>query len=263
MDRKRIIFDTETFPEEVRLLIGNADLYDSSSSGDARVFFIDREEGFFLKRAASGTLSREARMTEVFHGLGLTAGLLSYVSSGGYDYLLTERVPGEDCVHPDHLADPVRLADILGERLRALHDLQVEGSPGEDLTALFVRSVREGLEAGCFSPKKYRGLWDFSSEREAREEAGRGIDSLRGDVLIHGDYCLPNVLLRGWRFSGFVDLGLAGMGDPHVDLMWGIWSLRYNLKTDRFTDRFLDAYGRDRVDEEMLRRVAAMNAVAL
>ena len=263
MDRKRIRCDTGSFPEEIRLLIGDADLYDSSSSGDARVFFIDRDGGFFLKRAAEGTLSREARMTEAFHGMGLTAGVLSYVSRGGYDYLLTERVPGEDCVHPDHLADPVRLAGILGERLRALHDLNAAGSPGKDWSTLFVRSVREGLKAGCFNPKKYQGLWDFSSAQEAREEAERGIASLRDDVLIHGDYCLPNVLLKSWRFSGFVDLGLAGMGDPHVDLMWGIWSLRYNLKTDRFTGRFLDAYGRDRVEDEMLRRVAAMDAVAM
>ena len=64
-------------------------------------------------------------------------------------------------------------------------------------------------------------------------------------------------MLDDWRFSGFIDLGNGGVGDRHIDLFWGIWSLGFNLKTDRYADRFLDAYGRDRVEPELLRIVAA------
>ena len=80
---------------------------------------------------------------------------------------------------------------------------------------------------------------------------------LQQDVLLHGDYCLPNVILDNWQFSGFVDVDSGGVGDRHIDLFWGIWSLGFNLKTQAYRDRFLDAYGRDRVDTEMLRVVAA------
>ena len=41
------------------------------------------------------------------------------------------------------------------------------------------------------------------------------------------------------------------------DLFWGMWSLQFNLKTDRYKDRVVDAYGRDRVEEEMFRTIAA------
>ena len=75
--------------------------------------------------------------------------------------------------------------------------------------------------------------------------------------MIHGDYCLPNLLLEDWRFSGFIDLGNAGIGDRHMDLFWGAWSLRFNLKTDAWCRRFLDAYGRDQIDPELLRSIAA------
>ncbi|MBQ4193623.1 MAG: aminoglycoside phosphotransferase [Clostridia bacterium] len=37
---------------------------------------------------------------------------------------------------------------------------------------------------------------------------------------------------------------------------------RDNLKTDMWGDRFLDAYGRDAVEEERLRAAAAAEAVA-
>ncbi len=37
---------------------------------------------------------------------------------------------------------------------------------------------------------------------------------------------------------GFIDLGNGGVGDRHIDLFWGAWTLFYNLKTDRHTERF-------------------------
>ena len=80
---------------------------------------------------------------------------------------------------------------------------------------------------------------------------------LKTDTLIHGDYCLPNVMLDNWRFSKFIDVGNGGIGDRHVDLFWGIWSLGFNVKSDAYRDRFLDAYGREAVEEEMLPIIGA------
>ena len=80
---------------------------------------------------------------------------------------------------------------------------------------------------------------------------------LKTDTLLHGDYCLPNILLNNWNFSGFIDLGNGGVGDRHIDLFWGAWTLFFNLKTDRYRDRFLDAYGREDVEEDMFPIIAA------
>jgi kanamycin kinase len=63
--------------------------------------------------------------------------------------------------------------------------------------------------------------------------------------------------LDNWRFSGFIDLASGGVGDRHVDIYWAMWSLGYNLKTDKYSGRFMDAYGRNLIDEERLRVVAA------
>ena len=80
-------------------------------------------------------------------------------------------------------------------------------------------------------------------------------------VLVHGDYCLPNVMLDNWRFSGFIDVGGGGIGDRHIDLYWGCWSLQYNLKDSRWCSRFLDAYGRQDVDPDKLRILHALETV--
>jgi kanamycin kinase len=75
---------------------------------------------------------------------------------------------------------------------------------------------------------------------------------------LHGDYCLPNIILDDWQFSGFIDLDNSGVGDRHVDLFWATWTLFFNLKTDKYRERFIDAYGREKVDEDMLRAIAAI-----
>jgi kanamycin kinase len=64
----------------------------------------------------------------------------------------------------------------------------------------------------------------------------------RGHVLVHGDYCLPNVLVTDGVLTGLIDVGQTGLGDPRVDLAAGVWSLQYNFGPGHGRE-FLDAYG--------------------
>lgn len=81
---------------------------------------------------------------------------------------------------------------------------------------------------------------------------------LKNDTLLHGDYCLPNIILDDWKFSGFIDIDCGGIGDKHIDIFWGIWTLYFNLKTDKFTNRFIEAYGKDKINPNILRLIAAI-----
>ncbi len=62
-------------------------------------------------------------------------------------------------------------------------------------------------------------------------------------TVIHGDFCLPNIILHRSRVSGFVDLGQVTVGDPWEDYAWCLWSLEYNLKTDAYNQLLLDKIG--------------------
>lgn len=64
-----------------------------------------------------------------------------------------------------------------------------------------------------------------------------------GDCFIHGDFCLPNILAKDGEVSGFIDLEAGGIGDPWMDYAWCIWSLEYNLGTNRYTGLLLDELG--------------------
>ena len=243
-------------PEEIRAIGRGAEVYDSSCSPEARVYFIDRDGGYYLKVGTANSLRREAEMTAYFYKKGLGTEILSYVS-GEKDIMLSRAVAGLDCTSDIYLAEPKRLCDLLAERLRMLHELDASDCPVKDRVGEYIALAEANYHADSYNKEHFPDSFGFRSGEEAYAFLQNGKHLLGNECLIHGDYCLPNVMLDDWKFSGFIDLGAAGMGDRHIDLFWGRWTLEFNLHTDEYGERFLDAYGRDKVDEEKLRVVAA------
>ena len=245
------------FPACFHNLLENCHIYDSSCSDAAKVFFLDKDSGLFLKSAAKGTLAKEAALDRYFHAKGLGAEVLAYETLE-QDWLLTRQIPGEDCTHEMYRADPKRLCDITAERLRMLHDTGYENCPVSDRTAQYLDNARKNYAAGTYDTELFPDNWGYATAEEAWRVVEDGGKYLQTSTLLHGDYCLPNILLDNWKFSGFIDLDAGGVGDRHVDLFWGIWSLQFNLKTDAYRERFLDVYGRQDVNEELFRLIAAI-----
>jgi kanamycin kinase len=75
-----------------------------------------------------------------------------------------------------------------------------------------------------------------------------------GNVLIHGDYSLPNVLVTSGRLSGLVDVGRCGLGQPDADLAAGVWTLQHNFGRG-FAGDFLDAYGWPPMTEQAVEKL--------
>ena len=78
MKRTQITPNLQDFPSQFHLLLTDAAVFDSSCSPQARVWFVDKDGGFYLKRSARGTLEKEAAMTRFFHEKGLAAEALAY-----------------------------------------------------------------------------------------------------------------------------------------------------------------------------------------
>ncbi len=257
MKRTRIQPDFTQFPEEFHSLLEKYPLFDSSCSKDARVFFLDGEGGIYLKAAPKGSLQTEADMTRFFHSKHLSAEVLGY-QSNEKDFLLTRAVPGEDCLDAAYLSDPKRLCDTLAIVLRQLHDTLHAGCPVTDRCGIYLEEAAQGYARGYYEADLFNPDSGFSTAEESWAEIQANGCHLTNNALLHGDYCLPNILLQSWAFSGFIDLGKAGIGDRHFDIFWGAWSLNFNLKTNAYYDRFLDVYGRDVIQPELLRTIAAL-----
>ena len=239
-------------PESLRPFADRAPLYDSSCSPDARVWFADRDGGFFIKTAPKGTLKKEAQMNAFFHSRGFGAEVLAYTQEEA-DWMVTRAVPGEDCTHPMYCGDPKRLSETTGQLLRLLHDTDASDCPVTNRNETYVATALRNHDAGIARPE----FGDYKTPEDAWAVVQANLDCLDSRVLLHGDYCLPNILMDNWKFTGFIDVGSGGIGDRHIDLYWGCWTLLYNLKDARWCSRFLDAYGRQEVETEKLRILAA------
>ncbi len=243
-------------PPEICRFIADAKIYDSSCSDAASVYFIDKNGGYYLKSSGKGELEKEAAMTEYFHSKEIGAEVLNYTSRDR-DWLLTAALPGEDCTWAGYLSEPARLCDALAEELRKLHETDFGDCPVKDRIDSYISLVEHNYRTGQYDKSESAENFGYKNADEAYRVFCEGKDLFHRDVLLHGDYCLPNIVLKNWKLSGFIDVGNGGVGDRHIDLFWGVWSLWYNLKTDRYGSRFLDAYGRDAVEPGMLRVVAA------
>lgn len=232
MKRTEVSFDIHTVPAAVRQHIEGAVMYDSSCSELARTYLAMGAERTFLKIGAKGALERESAMMRFLNGHKIAPKVIAYETDSANDYLLTEAVPGEDGTEAIHLENPAKLAAVFGESLRMLHTLPAKGCPYPDRTAEMIEDIKRKRDSADIL---------FESGYQPKD-----------DVIIHGDYCLPNIIMDRYAFKGFIDVGFGGIGDKHYDLYWGLWTLLYNVKTDRYHDIFLDAYGRQDVDAEGL-----------
>jgi kanamycin kinase len=240
--------DANSLPDEISPYIAGSRTFDYSFSERAKTYFLDRDGGYFLKTGPKKSLNQQALMMRHLHKLGFTSRMLRYISCDE-DFLLMEKVEGEPCVESKYLARPKLLAKAIGESLRKLHDSPTEGCPIKGVTSSLIPLAHAGYKSGRHDPWMIAAA-GFSGPEDAYEFLTGNEDKLVEDSNIHGDACLPNILLNDFEFSGFIDFEGGGLGDRHFDLLWAIWSLEYNLKTADYKELFLNSYGLDAFDIE-------------
>lgn len=255
MKKQLVTLDIDSFPKEIQPFLQNAKVYDSSCHSFASVYYLD--SGFYLKTDEKGYLEREARQTQYFFAKGLGVEQILYLSEDR-DYMVTRAAIGEDATHA--LEDPDMLCDVMAKTLLALHRQPTEGAAVSVRMRRYLNCV-ETLKDRNFDPAVVMDRFSIRSKEEAVQIIEENKERLRLDTLIHGDACLPNVILDHGKFRCFIDFNLSGLGDKHVDLYWMIWSLEHNLKSEKYVDYFLDAYGRSNFDYDMLRVVAAFESI--
>ena len=259
MEARKTEMDAALFPDKIKAYVLGAETMDFSRSPRAKTYFIDRDEGYFLKIAPRDALAHEAAMMTYFFNKNMTARVCDYISDGDTDYLVMERVKGHNCLWEEYVNAPEKLSVVLGESVRRLHDLDHDDCPKKGINSFIVPLAHKKYQSNDID------VWlleysDYKTPEDAYRFLCEHEQGLVEDVCLHGDPSLPNILLENFKLSGFIDFDGGGIGDRHFDLLWVVWSLSFTLKTNGFKDRFLDAYGRDKFDVNRYNLCIALRA---
>jgi kanamycin kinase len=163
-------------------------------------------------------------------------------------WLLTEGIDGIDATAAVYRKDVTALVNRLAEGLRRFHSAPVRACPFQFRTADAVQLVLDRLETGQIdAARDFHPEFAALTAEAAVDELVASVPETDDVVVCHGDYCVPNILLRGTEVVGFVDLGELGVADRWWDLAVATWSLTWNFGPG-YEDRFLESYGVPRDD---------------
>ena len=187
----------------------------------------------------------------------------------GTRFLLMSRIPEMHLCKPEILDDQALLAELVAEGLRQLWAVDISGCPADRTLDQKFKEIEAGIRNGTitmedarqeetYGPNGFRSpseLFDWLVKHRPEEEK----------VLIHGDYCLPNIFCDGRKLNGFIDLGQAGIADKWFDIEMVSWSMWANSTGQfggkcRAFDRNLlfDALGMQ-PDDEKIRYYSLLN----
>jgi len=248
-------WDFSKIPAEIRSLVGSLPYrVDQVGCAPSKVIFY--ANNLVLKvDAVNEESNTEIMMMKWLFGKIPVPKVIASSQAGGYNYLLTEKLEGKMAIDEFYLNRPEELVRLLGQGLKRLWKVNIADCPYKNDIANKLRLAKILIQTGQVDvddaePGTF-GIWGFSDPQALYEylDANRPAEEL---VFSHGDYCLPNVFFSKNEVSGFLDLGRSGIADKWQDIALCVRSLKYNLKTDAYRERFFKELGIE-PDEEKIR----------
>lgn len=169
---------------------------------------------------------------------------------GETQYLVMTQMEGVTGIHPDVTGDPASLVREFANGLQEVHALSTESCTLDWRMSRFIPWAEGLIESGALDELIPEGEpRTFLAEKlsDIKETVPREEDL----VFTHGDYCLPNVIFKEGRLSGYINLGYAGVGDRYLDLVAARGTIRRNLG-EEWIGPFFQAYGLEEPDPEKL-----------
>jgi aminoglycoside phosphotransferase len=217
----------------------------------------------FLKSRAIGSpptarpLFDEAERLGWMYAVGLPVpAVLQYHEWKGREYLLLTAVPGSDAAAPRSSDQHAAVIGALAAGLRTLHATNISACPFDQSTPVRVAAAESRMRAGLVRDDDFDASRQGRSARDLHAELLASRPASEDRVFTHGDYCTPNVMLvddgaGGFRVSGFIDCGNAGIADRYQDLALCARSVASNFGA-QWVPVLFARYGIEQPDEAKL-----------
>lgn len=168
----------------------------------------------------------------------------------GVEYLLMEKILGLPAFKYSGLCYK------LGKELRKIHDLyEYNPSFTNNSTDALLKQVL--IKIDSILPQIFELYPDFTKESVIQFMIENKPEN---DVLVHGDYSLPNILVDSNENIGFIDLGDVSISSKYFDFFYFVKSLKRNKKIDELSD-FMSGYGIEEFDPIIMKWMEIMDII--
>lgn len=247
-------WDFSKIPAEIRTWVENQP-YRLDQVGCAASKVIFYANNLVLKvDTVNEESNNEIVMTKWLFGKLPVPKVIGSSQADGYNYLLSQKLDGKMAIDDFYLSRPEQLVRLLAQGLKRLWKVDITDCPYRNDVANKLRLAKILIQNGQIDindaePGTF-GIWGFPDPLALYEylDANRPEEEL---VFSHGDYCLPNIFFSKNEISGFLDLGRSGIADRWQDIALCVRSLRHNLKTDAYRERFFQELGIEPNEEKI------------
>ncbi len=189
--------------------------------GDKIVRYEDNDHNFVYLKSGTGvsrkSLEQEALALEWLSGKGITIPeILDFEREGDTTYLLITGVRGLP-PYKFKERDKSELLKITADALRKFHQITLEDSGPLNTLDKYLGKIGQHLNLGVIKETDFKEANEGKTPKDVFNFLVAERQKFDSDVLTHGDFCLPNILLEGKNF-GIIDLGDCGPGDKYMDL---------------------------------------------
>lgn len=240
--------------DRFKMYFDRKDYRDLSFSKYRKVY---ESNGRVIKIGRAGELNREAAGLKVLGKLGLAPKFIDKFEWNGFQVIVMEKVSGENLIHEAYLKEPLKFVEEYARCLYRLHhEVEIGEEELEEIIVSYpdtnLKKINEIYKNDMICDVMLRRNYNMSID-EGMRYLRENYSKLKKETIIHGDVCLPNILFKKGKFSKFIDLDGFGFYDYHYDVFWALWTLVFNLGSNRYSKVFLEAYGEEKIDEERLK----------
>ena len=218
-------------PDSIKSYISNKP-YTLDSKGKSGAVIMMFHDAVLKIEEVSEEVRREERVVSWLGDRLYVPSTIISVEEEGKIYRLMKRIRGKDLSSPSFLENPERLLDLCAEAYEKLSNVDISDCPSCRSLDFCLKEAEERVEknlvdvedtdpstfgkGGFSSPEK---LLEWLMDNKPEEEKN----------FIHGDFCLPNIILGENGDIGFIDLGRSGVGDKYNDIALLSRSLKSNF----------------------------------
>jgi kanamycin kinase/aminoglycoside 3'-phosphotransferase-2 len=248
----------ESFSDTVKEQVGNDEIKLIFEGAIARTYLLQGADGTrrFLKVQDADSyepLELQKQKLKWIEGKLTVPRVLYYERTSDKEYMITAEVPG--CDGTTELCKKA-LPDVIvtiAEGLKSIHSVPIENCPYDNSLKKLLILARDSFNEGKVdSEELLRKFGDGDIEKTYIEILKLAQEVKEDLVFTHGDYSMPNVMIKDGQISGFLDLGGCGKADPYADLAIAEKSIIRNYG-EEYVSLFYKAYGIDSPDRKKVK----------